>query len=264
MRLGDRPDERALDREHAVRDAPGDDCIDDVGERRQRDEARGREEPVAGGRGVGAFAAGIGDGEFDGSHGAGAPFDGGRFAGTQLDGARQGRRRRLARKGEAERRAGESGWRARDASSSQGTGSVEGAQHRVADVASSCWSRRGRVSAPRRVRRRRRARGRRPRRRGRARGRAAARPSGAWPPGSRSRGRRSAAPSRARARRCPARRLPSDADAASPRPPVTAAATSERMSPKVFSVTTVSIVSGACTIFIANESTSAWSSSISG
>ena len=50
---------------------------------------------------------------------------------------------------------------------------------------------------------------------------------------------------------------PSEAEAASPRPPVTAAATSERMSPNVFSVTTVSIVSGAWTIVIANESTSA-------
>ena len=52
--------------------------------------------------------------------------------------------------------------------------------------------------------------------------------------------------------------------AARPSPPVTAAATSERMSPNVFSVTTTSIVSGAFTIVIANESTSAWSSGTSG
>ncbi len=45
---------------------------------------------------------------------------------------------------------------------------------------------------------------------------------------------------------------------------MTAAATSERMSPKVFSVTTTSIVSGALTTVIANESTSAWSSGTSG
>ena len=57
---------------------------------------------------------------------------------------------------------------------------------------------------------------------------------------------------------------PSEAEAASPSPPVTAAATSERMSPNVFSVSTTSIVSGAFTITIANESTSAWSSRTSG
>ena len=57
---------------------------------------------------------------------------------------------------------------------------------------------------------------------------------------------------------------PREADAARPRPPVTAAATSERMSPNVFSVRTTSIVSGAWTIVIANESTSAWSSGTSG
>ena len=39
---------------------------------------------------------------------------------------------------------------------------------------------------------------------------------------------------------------------------------SERMSPKVFSVSTTSIVSGAFTIVIAYESTSAWSSGTSG
>jgi hypothetical protein len=36
------------------------------------------------------------------------------------------------------------------------------------------------------------------------------------------------------------------------------------MSPKVFSVTTVSMLSGACTIVIANESTRAWSRAICG
>ena len=108
--LGDRPDERALDRQHAVGDAPRRDGLDDVRERRERDEASGREEPVAGGGGVCAFAAGVGDGEFVGCHVRSAPFGGDESAGDSASrrGA-DGRRRRLARKGEAEGRAGESG-----------------------------------------------------------------------------------------------------------------------------------------------------------
>ena len=90
VRLGDGADERALDREDAVGDTAGGDRFGHVGERRQRDQAGGREEPVAGGGGMGAFAAGVGDGEFDGCHSVSA-FRGRRFAGIcQLAGARQG------------------------------------------------------------------------------------------------------------------------------------------------------------------------------
>ena len=81
VRLCNRPDEGALDREHPERDTAGDDRVDHVREGRQRHEAGGREEPVTGRRRVGAFAAGVCDGQFDGGHGRGAPFAGGRFAG---------------------------------------------------------------------------------------------------------------------------------------------------------------------------------------
>ena len=54
------------------------------------------------------------------------------------------------------------------------------------------------------------------------------------------------------------------ADAARPSPPVTAAATSERMSPKVFSITSTSNEPGSVTICIATLSTSPWRSSTSG
>ena len=74
VRLGDRADERALDREDAVGDAAGGDGLDDVGERRQRHEARRREEPVAGRGGMGALASGVGDGQFVGSHGGKSAF----------------------------------------------------------------------------------------------------------------------------------------------------------------------------------------------
>ena len=54
------------------------------------DQAGGGEEPVAGGCRVSAFAAGVGDGEFDGGHERRSAFRWSRFAGRiQLDGARQ-------------------------------------------------------------------------------------------------------------------------------------------------------------------------------
>ena len=54
------------------------------------------------------------------------------------------------------------------------------------------------------------------------------------------------------------------ADDASPSPPVTPAATSERMSPKVFSITSVSNEDGSVTSSIATLSTSPCVSSTSG
>jgi hypothetical protein len=54
--------ERALDRQHAVRRAPRAHRLDDVDERRLRDETRGGEQAVTGGGAVGALTAGIGDG----------------------------------------------------------------------------------------------------------------------------------------------------------------------------------------------------------
>ena len=72
--------------------------------------------------------------------------------------------------------------------------------------------------------------------------------------------RRCRAPSRAPARRCPGPQSPRLAEPASPSPPVTAAASSERMSPNMFSVTITSKRSGACTSCIAALSTSMWSS----
>src|SRR3978361_1831062 len=62
----------------------------------------------------------------------------------------------------------------------------------------------------------------------------------------------------------PGPRAPRVAEAATPTPPVTAAATSERMSPNMFSVTATSIRSGDETISIAKLSTSACRSSIVG
>ena len=90
VRLGDRPDERALDREDAVRHASRGDRVDDVRERGSGDQAGRREEPVAGSCRMSAFAAGVGDGEFDGSHERRSAFRWSRVAGRiQLDGARQ-------------------------------------------------------------------------------------------------------------------------------------------------------------------------------
>ena len=54
------------------------------------------------------------------------------------------------------------------------------------------------------------------------------------------------------------------ADAADPSPPVTAAATSERMSPKVFSVTMTSKLSGWVTMLHGDRVDEPWSSSTSG
>ncbi len=112
VRLRDGPDERALDGENAVGHAPRGDGVDHVDEGRQGDEAGGGEEPVAGGCRMGAFAAGIGDDEFGGCHGVVRAFRWKSVSpGGKLDGAWQGRRRRLARKGEAEPRAGKAGER---------------------------------------------------------------------------------------------------------------------------------------------------------
>jgi hypothetical protein len=64
VRLGDRPDERALDREDAELDLARDRRRGDGREARQRnDGGRLREEPIARGRGVRAVASGVGDGE---------------------------------------------------------------------------------------------------------------------------------------------------------------------------------------------------------
>ena len=88
--LGDRADERALDGENAVGDPAGGDGVDHLRERRQWNEAGGGEEPVARGCRVGAFAAGVGDGQFDGSHGGGSAF---RFGSVRRE---RGARRREA------------------------------------------------------------------------------------------------------------------------------------------------------------------------
>ena len=61
MRLGDRPGDRALDREHAGLDAAGADGRDDVRERRHRLRLRLREEQPARSGAVCALAARVGD-----------------------------------------------------------------------------------------------------------------------------------------------------------------------------------------------------------
>ena len=98
VRLVHGPDERALDREHAVRAGAGGDRLDDVLERRLGDEAGGGEQPVAGRGAVGAFAAGVGDGVVVRRHVLPA-FRSGRPP-DQLAGAGGRAVRRLAPKGE--------------------------------------------------------------------------------------------------------------------------------------------------------------------
>ncbi len=255
------PGERALDRQYAVRHLALDGRPDHVRERVHADErGRKRKEPLSGRGAVRAGAARVCDRGHLQRSGISRPHFAQYVRAAHLCSARS---RRTGRS-QLQRSALASVWGAAPFTLYRVKLCGETVKHGLRE--------RRRRRAPAEVRRRRgleRCIDRLVERRGQAglargRGAAAARPSGAWRPGWRSRGRRYRAPSRARARRRPGPPSARLADAARPRPPLVPAATSERMSPKVFSVTIVENRTGSWTISRPAVSTRTCSSRTSG